>query len=83
VPSRARRRTCSETGVDAFSINPTLVAVCVSRVTYNGNERTGQFRVTSEESGCSEVDESALDVTVSRDALAATRRSSNGVGAEA
>ena len=70
--TQGSQTTCSDTSVDVFSIDPTTVEVCVYRATYSVNERTGQFRLTSEESGCSEVAESALDVSVSRDALTAT-----------
>ena len=67
------RTTCTETGLDAFSVSPTEIVVCVYEYTYTYSERTGQGRLVDERSGCSEpVPSSALDVTVSGDEIIAT-----------
>ena len=66
VPSHART-TCTETGVDAFSIGPTELAVCVYTVTYTYSERTGRGRLINQESGCSDpLAPSTLNITVSK-----------------
>jgi hypothetical protein len=51
--------TCTDTFVDAFTVEEGLVVVCVGQVTYN--VRNG--RVISEESGCSEPSADGLVVT--------------------
>jgi hypothetical protein len=67
------RTTCTETGLEAFSISPTEVVVCVSEYTYTYSERTGRGRLVDERSGCSEpVPSSTLNVTVSGDQIIAT-----------
>lgn len=51
--------TCTDTFVDAFTVEEGLVVVCVSQFTYN--VRNG--RIVSEESGCSEPSPDGLVVT--------------------
>ncbi|HEX7197463.1 MAG TPA: hypothetical protein VF364_11605 [Candidatus Limnocylindria bacterium] len=51
--------TCTDTFVDAFTVEEGLVVVCVSQFTYN--VRNG--RVVSEQSGCSEPSADGLVVT--------------------
>ncbi|MBA2380914.1 MAG: hypothetical protein H0V73_02280 [Chloroflexi bacterium] len=67
TPSHART-TCTETGVDVFSVSPTEVVVCVSTVTYTYSDRTGRGRLISQENGCSDpVAASTLNITLSKD----------------
>lgn len=67
------RTTCTETGIDTYSISPTELVVCLYTYTYTYSERTGRGRLVSQESGCSEpVASSTLNITVSRDQLTAT-----------
>lgn len=73
APQGPTRTTCTETGIDVFSISPTELVVCVYTYTYTFSDRTGRGRLVSQESGCSEqVDPSTLDITVSRDQMTAT-----------
>jgi hypothetical protein len=66
------RTTCNETFLDVFPIGPDTSLVCLSMSTFAFNERTGRGRLISEESGCTETANSALDVSVADDTLTAT-----------
>ena len=62
---------CTETSINAYSLNPTDVLVCVYTDTYR--ESTGRGVVIGNESGCSEViPASSLRIVASRDQLTAT-----------
>jgi hypothetical protein len=66
------RTTCTETGVDVFTDQPGTVVVCTSIYTYTFSERTGRGRQIGYESGCTDpIDDSVLNVTVSRDQMTA------------
>lgn len=66
------RTTCDEAFLDVFPISPDDSAVCLSMATFAFNERTGQGRLISEQSGCNETANSVLDVSVADDTLTAT-----------
>ncbi len=69
------RTTCVETSLDAFSIGPSELVVCVYTYSYAYNERTGRGRFIGSEEGCSDVlDSTVLNITVSRDQIAASLR---------
>jgi len=55
------RSTCTDTLIDAFSVDNETVVVCLNQFTYS--IRNG--RVTSEQGGCTETSSSALTVTSS------------------
>lgn len=67
VSTECSGATCTDTLVDAFSIDSETVVVCVSQFTFN--VRNG--RLTSEASGCSETTPDALTVTSSLSATLA------------
>jgi hypothetical protein len=66
------RTTCHDVYLDVFPIGPDMSVVCVGRVTFAFNERTGQGRLISDENGCAETAASVLDVVVAGDTLTAT-----------
>ena len=51
--------TCTDTSLDAFSISPDTIQVCVSTYTYS----TRTYRTISQESGCTETSSDALTFT--------------------
>ena len=51
--------TCTDTWVDAFSVSPDTIVVCLSSYTYS----TRTYRTVSQENGCSETGSAALTFT--------------------
>ena len=66
------RTTCDEAFLDVSPVGPDTSVVCVSMATFAFNERTGRGRLISEQNGCNETSNTALDVSVSGDTLTAT-----------
>lgn len=67
------RTTCTDTGLDAFSISPDEIVVCVYVYSYTYSDRTGRGRFIGSEDGCSDpIASSGLVITVSRNQMEAS-----------